>query len=153
MTKKRNKAGTSTIFDFLKYLTYEKRPWEDLSDGDKKAFSPYLINRWLSMNMELIDIVNEFQHLTIGNLDKREVYKLYYDFLPRRKFFSKYVKSKRKKPNSELVDLVCKFYDISARESVDYIEFYKSKPDGINTLKMICSQYGMEDKQILKLIK
>ena len=48
----------ATIFDHLANITHKKVPWEKLSDLDQKSFSPYLINRWLSMNMGLIEIID-----------------------------------------------------------------------------------------------
>ncbi len=70
-------AKAATIFDHLAGITYKKTPWESLSEADRKSFSPYLINRWLSMNEDLIEYVDAFQQYTIGPLSVREVYKLY----------------------------------------------------------------------------
>ena len=72
----------ATIFDHINHLTHKKKPWEDLSEADQKSFSPYIINRWLSMNPDLIEIVDMFQQYTIGPLSKKHVYQLYLDFLP-----------------------------------------------------------------------
>ena len=74
-----------TIFDHLAGITHKKTKWDDLTEADQKSFSPYLINRWLSMAPELIEIVDMFQHYTIGPLTKEHVYKLYYDILPKGK--------------------------------------------------------------------
>ena len=94
-----------TIFDHLAGITHKKTKWDDLTEADQKSFSPYLINRWLSMAPELIEIVDMFQHYTIGPLTKEHVYKLYYDILPKGKFFNKYIKGKKSnKYNTELVN-------------------------------------------------
>ena len=79
----------ATIFDHLSNITDKKVPWSTLNDVDRKAFSVYLINRWLSMNMDFIEIVNELQKYTIGQLSPAETYKLYFDVLPKQKQFNK----------------------------------------------------------------
>jgi hypothetical protein len=88
-------AKAATIFDHLAGITYKKTPWESLSEADRKSFSPYLINRWLSMNEDLIEYVDAFQQYTIGPLSVREVYKLYWDLLPKQRFRFKYIKGKK----------------------------------------------------------
>jgi len=70
-----------TLFDHLSGLKENKTKWESLSDVDKKSFSVYLINRYLSMNFEFIDLVNEVQRFTNGQMGAREVYKVYYDLM------------------------------------------------------------------------
>ena len=89
MQKIKNKPAT--IFDHLANITWKKKPWSELSELDQKSFSPYLINRWLSMNPDLIEIVDMFQQYTIGPLSKKHVYQLYLDFLPKAKMFAKYI--------------------------------------------------------------
>ena len=39
-----------TIFQHLSGIKEKKVEWNSLSDMDKKTFSPFIINRWLSMN-------------------------------------------------------------------------------------------------------
>jgi len=66
-----------SLFDHLSGITDKKVSWDSLSEVDRKSFSPYMVNRFLSMNMDFIELVNEFQKYTIGELSNREVYKLY----------------------------------------------------------------------------
>ena len=66
--KKINKPAT--IFDHLANITWKKTDWNQLDEASQKSFSPYLINRWLSMNPDLIEIVDMFQQYTIGPLSK-----------------------------------------------------------------------------------
>ena len=71
------KKGAS-IFDFIDGLTSKKKEWSKWSETDQKRFSPFIINRWLSMRMELTELVNELQTYTIGQLRPEETYKLYH---------------------------------------------------------------------------
>ena len=84
----------ATIFDFIAGVTHKKKNWNAYSDIDQKKFSPFIVNRWLSMNPDLIEIVDAFQQYTIGPLSKKHVYQLYLDFLPKAKMFAKYIKGK-----------------------------------------------------------
>ena len=116
-----------TIFDHLAGITFKKIKWEDLTDADKKSFTPYLINRWLSMSPQLIEIVDMFQQYTIGPLSKEHVYKLYYDILPKGKFFSKYIKGKKvNKYNSELVVFMAKHFEIAKNEAESIVNVISS---------------------------
>jgi DNA invertase Pin-like site-specific DNA recombinase len=143
---------TKTIFDHLAGITSSKVPWNKLSDLDKKSFSVYLINRWLSMNMDFIEIVNEFQKYTIGQITPQETYKIYYDFLPKQKQFNKYIKGKKaEKYNQELVELLSKHFLISEKEAVEYLELYTG--DRLLSLKEIVKKYGKTDKEVDKLLK
>lgn len=89
MAKKSTNTGVKakSIFDHLSGIKEKKVAWESLSEMDKKSFSPFIINRWLSMNMDLLPIVNILQKYTIGLLSSRDVYKVYLDFLPKQKNF------------------------------------------------------------------
>lgn len=138
-----------TIFDHLAGITFKKTKWEDLTESDQKSFSPYLINRWLSMSPQLIEIVDMFQHYTIGPLSKEHVYKLYYDILPKGKFFTKYIKGKKSdKYNKELISFLAKHYQVSKSESEEYISLLSK--DKIST---ICKKYGKTDKEIKQWLK
>ena len=142
----------ATIFDHLSFITDKKRPWDTLSDVDKKAFVPYLINRWLSMNWQLVEIVNELQKYTIGQLSPKEVYQLYYDFLPKQRQFNKYIKGKKDdKYNAELIELIAMHFQISEKEASEYIELYllTDKDALISIVKM----YGKSDQEVKKLLK
>ena len=137
-----------TIFDHLSNITDKKTPWERLSAEDRKAFVPYLINRWLSMSPDFIEIVNEFQHLTIGILSSAETYKLYLDVLPKKKVYSKYIKSKKAaKYNSDLLELLSKHFMVSELEIQDYLDILTKEQ-----IKEIIKQYGKTDKEVDKYL-
>ena len=98
-----------TIFEWINQILVHKKPWDSFNETDQKTFSPFIINRWLSMDEEFIEVVNYFQKYAVGTLEPREVYKWYSDFLPKGKRFNKYIKSKNKKKyDPVLVGVVCK---------------------------------------------
>ena len=66
-----------TIFEWINQILTHKKPWDSFVESDQKAFSPFIINRWLSMDIDFIEIVNYFQKYSIGLLQSKEVYKWY----------------------------------------------------------------------------
>ena len=144
----------ATIFDHLANITWKKTPWSNLNESSQKSFSPYLINRWLSMNPDLIEIVDMFQQYTIGPLSKKHVYQLYLDFLPKAKMFAKYIKGKKvDKYNKELVKIIGEHYKVPKTEAEEYVTIFLSSSDTIDNLVSILKMYGKTDKEIKGLLK
>ena len=140
---------TATIFDHLGNITWKKTPWETLDEASQKSFSPYLINRWLSMNPDYIEIVDMFQQYTIGPLSKKHVYQLYVDFLPKQKTFNKYIKGKKAgKYNKDLVKFIAGHYEVAKSEAEEYIGLL-DKGEIISMLK----KYGKTEKEAKSLLK
>ena len=138
-----------TIIDWMNQLLVHKKHWNDFSEDEQKKFSPFIINRWLSMDKEFIEIVNVFQKYSIGTLEPREVYKWYCDVLPRGKRFNKYIKGKRdKKYNKELVDIISKHFECSKLQVQEYLELIDKEE-----LKSILEMYGLDKKTMKRLCK
>jgi hypothetical protein len=142
-----------TLFDHINGISDKKTPWSSLSDMDRKSFSPYMINRFLSMNPDMIEFVNELQKYTIGILAPKEVYNLYLDVLPKKKLFLKYIKgdSKEKYPD-KLVEYVSKYYEFGSREAVECLDILYSTPEFKIHIKTILEAFGLPEKEIKKLI-
>ena len=139
----------ATLFDHLANITWKKKPWSELSETDQKSFSPYLINRWLSMNINYIELVDMFQQYTIGPLNKKHVYQLYFDFLPKQKSFNKYIKGKKQdKYNKELVKLIANHYQVAKIEAEEYISLLEQ-----SEISSLLKKYGKTDKEIKGLLK
>jgi len=138
-----------TIFDWVNNILVSKKHWDEFTEDEQKKFSPFIINRWLSMDKDFIEIVNYFQKYAIGTLEPREVYKWYCEILPRGKRFNKYVKGKKdKKYDSELINLLINHFECSKVEVKQHLELI----DKIE-LKEILEKYGMNEKTIKRLLK
>ena len=142
----------ATIFDHLSHITEKKTPWDKLSELDQKSFSPYLINRWLSMHPDYIELVDMFQQYTIGGMDRKHVYQLYSDILPKRKVFAKYIKSKDSdKYNKELIEFMAMHYSVSQREALEYVSILMELD--ADSIVELLRKYGKTDKEIKVLMK
>jgi len=143
---------SATIFDFIDGMTHKKKEWHSYTDIDHKKFSPFIVNRWLSMRMELIDIINELQKYTIGLLSPRDTYRLYHGFLPAQRTFAKYIKGKKEdKFNKQLVSIIANHYQVSKFEAIDYIDLLDK--DSCANLLTLYGHTPAEKKKLLKGVK
>ena len=86
----------------------------------RRAFNPFLILRWLSMNEDYCEIVNDVNQL-YGPMDDEMVFKLLLELIPKGKTFDKYLKA----PNSILdedVINIATYFEISCREARTYVK-------------------------------
>ena len=152
MAKKAKEAVTiksATIFDFIDGITHKKKQWSEWTESDQKKFAPFIVNRWLSMRMELIDLVNMLQKYTIGTLTPKETYRIYHELLPQSKGFAKYIKSSKEDAyNPKLVDQLVEHFTISKSEAVEYLDLLN-----VEQVTNIISLYGYTDAEIKTLIK
>ena len=138
-----------TIFDWINQILVKKTHWNEFTEDEQKKFSPFIINRWLSMDKDFLEIVNYFQKYSIGTLEPREVYKWYCDMLPKGKRFNKYIKGKKdKKYNTELIDIMVTHFECSKSQVKDYLELIPN-----SELMEILEKYGMNEKTIKRLLK
>ena len=138
-----------TIFNWINEILVSKKHWNEFTEDEQKKFSPFIINRWLSMDNEFLEIVNFFQKYSIGTLEPREVYKWYCDMLPKGKRFNKYIKGKKdKKYNTELIDIMVRHFECSKSQVKDYLDLIAK-----DELIEILEKYGMNEKTIKRLLK
>ena len=138
-----------TIIDWMNQLLVHKKHWDDFTEDEQKRFSPFIINRWLSMDKDFIEIVNVFQKYSFGTLEPREVYKWYCDILPKGKRFNKYIKSRiDKKYDIELINVLLNYFECSKLQVQEYLELIDEQE-----LKFILEMYGKDKKTIKRLLK
>ena len=145
MTEKKG----ATIFDFVDGVTSKKKEWSKYSETDQSKFSPFIVNRWLSMRQDLVEIINELQTYTIGLLKPRETYRLYHALLPANKSFAKYVKGKKDdKFSDKLIAQIAEHYHVSKTEATDYAELLNQ-----DSCTHLLSLYGYTEAEIKTMCK
>jgi len=146
-----------TLFDHIKQITEKKVSkgyWESLSESEVKSFSTYLVNRYLSMNMNWIDFINSLQKYTIGLLKPREIYHVYEEFIPQGKVYLKWVKGKASKKYKDKMDEnVKQKYEERRVEAKDYIDILGRDEKGIESLTNIVKTYGVDKKELKRVMK
>ena len=134
------------LFDWLNEITYTKRDWDSFTEDEQSSFSPYIVHRYVSMYYGYVDIANIAQKLPMTESEK--IYTIYKTMLPRKKMFLKYIKSKNKKGNKELLQYISEYFKCSFREADSYITILKNKG-----VKIILEEMGINEKEIKKLLK
>ena len=136
----------NNIFDWLNHISYLKTEVDQFSDQDWDKFNSYMIHRFVSMYGPYCSLVNELQLL--NPLDKKAVYLCYKNILPKKKTFFKYIKSKVKQPDKDLIEALKEYFKFSEREAKETLSFLDKK-----YVIEILQSLGKEDKEIKKLIK
>ena len=113
-------------FDHIKNLHTKKRIWDNFNDEEKKSFNIYIINKALSMNPNYLNIINMVQKYTNNMLEPKEVFNLYYDLLPNKFRFYKWIKGTKDK-NKEKYQILAEHFKCSSREIKDYIKLLDKK--------------------------
>jgi len=148
---KKSLVKKKSLFDHVNQVTAVQNPnyWEDISDEDKKTWSNYMVNRFLSMKSDWIDLVNEVQKYP---LEPKELYKVYTSILPKKKQWLRYIKGDKKMDYPKWVyEIVAKDMQVSMREAVSAVEVYAISTGGQSELADILLKYGIEDKEVRKL--
>jgi hypothetical protein len=134
------------IFDWLKAINNTKPPVESFTDKDWEVWNSYMIHRFLSMNPDYLEIVNYVQDFPPQ--EKRMIYNIYREFIPKNNKWSKYVKSKVKQPNKDLTTHIKEHFQCSLKESKEYINILAT-PE----IRRILTNRGLEKKEITKILK
>ena len=145
------KIKRKNLFDHINAITSQQHSnyWDDISDEDKKSWSNYMVNRFLSMKMEWIELVNEVQKYP---LKPKELYKVYTDILPKKRQWLKYIKGdKEMKYPKWVYEIVAKHLQISLREASDAVDMYELSHGGQAELTDILIKYGRTVEEIRKI--
>jgi len=152
MSGKRNGKKSSvkkkSLFDHINQITAVQNPnyWEEISVEDKKSFSNYMVNRFLSMKPEWIDLVNELQKY---NLKPKELYKLYTNVLPKGKQWLKYTKGKSDMKYPEwLINIMRNSDESSRREAIDAIDMLMLTERWYDGVGETARKWGIEERKI-----
>ena len=140
-----------SLFDHVNQVTSVQNPnyWEDISDEDKKTWSNYMINRFLSMKSDWIELINEVQRYP---LQPKELYKIYTSILPKKKQWLRYIKGDKKMKYPKWVyETVAKHLQISIREASDAVDMYELSHGGQAELTDILVKYGRTVEEIRKI--
>ncbi len=139
-----------SLFDHIKQITDVQSPnyWDEISEEDKKSWSNYMVNRFLSMKPEWIEVVNELQKY---KLQPKELYKLHTNILPKGKQWLKYIKGKNEMDYPKwLINIVVNHEEISKKEAIEYIDMLMLTEGGMLELGELSRKWGVEEKKIKK---
>jgi hypothetical protein len=134
------------VFDWLKEINSTKSHPDTFTNQDWEIWNSYMVHRFLSMNPDYIELVNEVQSLPPSN--KKQIYSIYREYIPKNNKWSKYVKSSSKEFDKDLILQLKKHFNVSIREIKDYLKILDKKE-----VQSILNKQGLEEKEIKKLLK
>ena len=107
-----------------------------------------MVNRFLSMKPEWIELVNELQKY---NLEPKELYKLYTNVLPKSKQWLKYIKGRNDMNHPEwLINIMRNSDESSRKEAIEAIDMLMLTEGGMMELGELGRKWGIEEKRIKK---
>ena len=139
-----------SLFDHIREVTAVQKVdyFDTLSVDDRKSWSNYMVNRFLSMKMEWVELVNELQKY---KLEPKELYKLYINILPKGKQWLKYTKGRNDMDYPQwLINIVTNDMEVSKQEAYQAIEMYYLTEGGMAELGQLARKWGIEPKKIEK---
>tara|TARA_B100000497_G_scaffold26177_1_gene30889 strand:+ start:297 stop:710 length:414 start_codon:yes stop_codon:yes gene_type:complete len=134
------------IFDWLKAINTTKPPVESFTDKNWEVWNSYMIHRFISMNPDYIEVVNYVQDFPPQ--EKRMIYSIYKEFIPKNNKWNKYIKSRVKQPNKDLIDHIKNYFKCSSKEAKEYINILAT-PE----ISRILTDRGLGKKEIKPLLK
>lgn len=141
------------IFQLLNEVFYGKTPWEELDQSEQKAFSVYMINRFISMDPAYVELIADLQKYTMGTMTAEMVYKMYQEIFPKRKFFRKYIKAKGTSSDKydKLVEFLSSELGWSTSETFENLQILMKKEKDTGFLRDFLSKRGVSEKDIKKI--
>lgn len=134
------------IFGWIDEIMVKKSPVDSFSEEDWKQWNSYMIHRFVSQHEPYIEVANLMQRMPPQNV--KEMYSAYVNLLPKKKVWSKYIKSKAPKVNGDLLSNISTYFGVNTKEASDYINIL-----GKDKVKQILTDMGFEKKEITKLLK
>lgn len=135
-----------TLFEWLNEITLYKTSPDNFTEESWDKFNSYMVHRYLSMYIDYIDIVNYVQKITPTN--KKQIYTIYREMIPKQKVWLKYTKSQTPKKNAELVDYIAEYFECSLGEADHYIDILRE-----TGVRSILWKMGIDEKESDKLVK
>jgi hypothetical protein len=134
------------IWGWLNEITLYKTSVHEISEESWNNFNSYMIHRYLSMDINYIQIVNYVQK--INPQSKKQIYTIYREMIPKKKTYLKYVKNENKRNYKELAEYVAEYLECSLGEADEYISILQT-----TGVRSILWSMGVEEEEAEKLIK
>ena len=141
-----SKTTTKTLFDWLEEITVKKTSPDNFSEESWDSFNSYMVHRYLSMDIDYIELVNYVQKINPQN--KKQIYTIYREMIPKKKVWLKYIKPSKKQRPQNITEYVAKYYECSLGEADYYIDIIKE-----HGVRNILWKMGVDQKEQDKLVK
>jgi len=122
----KTKKSIENIWGWLNEITLYKSSPDKFTDSEWDKWNTYMINRFLSMNQDYIEIVNYVQK--INPQKKKQIYSIYRELIPKKKVYLKYIKNRNEKLDQESIEsikMLKDYYQCSFKEAEEYYNILK----------------------------
>jgi hypothetical protein len=140
------KKQIKDLWGWLNEITLYKTPIENISEESWDSFNSWLVNKYLSMDIRYIELVNYIQTIPYDN--KQQIYSIYREMIPKAKTFFKYLKTTRKKQNTDVIEYIAEYFECSLGEAEEYLDILRE-----TGTRRVLYDMGVDDKEIKKLLK
>jgi hypothetical protein len=131
------------IFSILGAMTNEKKQLDFNDESVQKAYDQFMINRWLSMSEELFFVAELLN--TMPNLTDEQHFDLLISFLPKERFYFKYVKRAKDLTEKEK-KYIADYFEIGLHDAEDYIRQMEQEE-----IDSILKKYKYGKNEMIKL--
>lgn len=123
-----------TIFDVLNSIEFDKKPWSELSDDFKKAYSQFMLNRLVSSKKQYLPIIAK---LSTMRLSDEKHYEFLCSLINRQKHYFDYKSYKQNKVLDNLSVYALEHeFEIGYKDAMRYAEILTAKD-----LKLLCKKW------------
>jgi hypothetical protein len=141
-----SKKQVKDLWGWLNEITLYKTPVENISEESWDKWNSYMVNRYVSMDIRYIELVNYIQTIPYDN--KQQLYNIYREMIPKAKTFFKYLKTNRKKKNTEVIEYIAQYFQCSLGEAEEYLDILREVG-----ARRVLYDMGVSDKEADKLLK
>jgi hypothetical protein len=141
-----SKKQIKDLWGWLNEITLYKTPVENISEESWDKWNSYMVNRYVSMDIRYIELVNYIQTIPYDN--KQQLYNIYREMIPKAKTFFKYLKTNRKKKNTEVIEYIAQYFQCSLGEAEEYLDILREVG-----ARRVLYDMGVSDKEADKLLK
>jgi hypothetical protein len=141
-----SKKQVKDLWGWLNEITLYKTPVENISEESWDKWNSYMVNRYVSMDIRYVELVNYIQTIPYDN--KQQLYNIYREMIPKAKTFFKYLKTNRKKKNTEVIEYIAEYFQCSLGEAEEYLDILRE-----TGARRVLYDMGVNDKEADKLLK
>jgi hypothetical protein len=147
------KSKSRGLFDHINHIREVKDPeyYTNLSDAEKTTFNKYMIVRFLSMDVDLVEDI-AFISKYFQLIPDEQFYKILIEVVPKGRKFCKYIKGSNDNINKTLLECICKKFSVGESDAKDYYNVLKSSELGITDLISLIEGFGYAEKEIEKML-
>lgn len=142
----------ATRKDIIGYLTYNKKPWLELTGAEKSLVNVFYLNEYFAHKEALTFAIAQMQHLLL-EMPKEYVYKFYYDLLPKADLNIKFEYGDDVSLRDRIGELIAERLDISKREGIYFYVNHFIKKGHLGDVIDIIVTSALTDKEENKLVR